>query len=365
MKNQGNKGYKKSADGVFVILLTIFFTIIATNMLLKLYDADPWTAYSALIRGAWGTKFNIGETLSRATPLMLVGLGFSIGAHSGMFNIGGEGQMFAGALGATLVALYMPANTPVVVAVLCIIIAGILFGMIWALPVAYLKTRFGVSEIVMTVMLNEVASGIVSYLVSVPMKDPMTPIHQSKIVQDAFKLSSIIPKTKIHVGVVIAIVLVFVVWFVMSKSTFGYQLRATGLSRRAALYAGMPVTTVMLLSMMLSGGFAGLAGAFEVTGVHMRLIEGVTSGFGFTAIIVAQLGRKQPIGVMIAAIVFATLTVGCAAMQRAVGTPSMLSEMIEGLAVMFFIISEYIVKRLHKAHTNKKIAKQLAAQANA
>lgn len=365
MRKETKNGYRKSADGLLVVLLTILLTFIACSLLLRLYNADLGTAYAALIRGSWGTKYTIGETLSKAAPLVLVALGFSVGARSGMFNIGGEGQMFAGALGASLVALYLPAGTPPVIAIVLVVLSGAVFGMLWAMPVAFLKTRFGVSEIVMTVMLNEVASGFVSYLISVPMKDPMTPIHQSPIMQENFQLPELLQGTKIHLGVVIAFVFVFVVWFFMSRTTVGYQLKATGLSSRAALYAGIPVTSVMVLSMMASGGFAGIAGAFEVTGVHLRLIEGVTGGCGFTAIIVAQLGKNRPLGIAVAALVFASLTVGSAAMQRAVGTPAMLSDMVEGLAVLFFIMSEYIVKRVRKEINNKAIAKQLAAAAQA
>lgn len=365
MRKETKNGYRKSADGLLVVLLTILLTFIACSLLLRLYNADLGTAYAALIRGSWGTKYTIGETLSKAAPLVLVALGFSVGARSGMFNIGGEGQMFAGALGASLVALYLPAGTPPVIAIVLVVLSGAVFGMLWAMPVAFLKTRFGVSEIVMTVMLNEVASGFVSYLISVPMKDPMTPIHQSPIMQENFQLPELLQGTKIYLGVVIAFVFVFVVWFFMSRTTVGYQLKATGLSSRAALYAGIPVTSVMVLSMMASGGFAGIAGAFEVTGVHLRLIEGVTGGCGFTAIIVAQLGKNRPLGIAVAALVFASLTVGSAAMQRAVGTPAMLSDMIEGLAVLFFIMSEYIVKRVRKEINNKAIAKQLAAAAQA
>lgn len=365
MRKETKNGYRKSADGLLVVLLTILLTFIACSLLLRLYNADLGTAYAALIRGSWGTKYTIGETLSKAAPLVLVALGFSVGARSGMFNIGGEGQMFAGALGASLVALYLPAGTPPVIAIVLVVLSGAVFGMLWAMPVAFLKTRFGVSEIVMTVMLNEVASGFVSYLISVPMKDPMTPIHQSPIMEENFQLPELLQGTKIYLGVVIAFVFVFVVWFFMSRTTVGYQLKATGLSSRAALYAGIPVTSVMVLSMMASGGFAGIAGAFEVTGVHLRLIEGVTGGCGFTAIIVAQLGKNRPLGIAVAALVFASLTVGSAAMQRAVGTPAMLSDMIEGLAVLFFIMSEYIVKRVRKEINNKAIAKQLAAAAQA
>ena len=361
MNKRNPGGYKKSADGIFMLLLALLFSFIVCSLLLLLYNADLGTAYAAMFRGAWGSKYTLGETLSKAAPLLLVALGFYVGSQSGMFNIGGEGQMYAGALGAALVALYMPAGTPRVIAILLIMVTGAVFGMLWALPVAYFKTKFGVSEIVMTVMLNEVAAGIISYLVSVPMRDPLTPVHHSAMFPTNFQLPVLLKGTKIHFGVLVAFLCIFLVWFFMKKTTFGYRISAVGLSQKAACYAGMPVASVMIVSMMISGGFGGLAGAFEATGIHSRLIESVTGGFGYTAIVMVHLGKKNPVYIALAAFAFASLTVGADAMQRAVGTPSMLSSLMQGTVVFFFIISEYIVKRIRKALRNRAYAREAAA----
>ena len=361
MNKHEQTGYKKSADGILILLLALALSFIACSLLLLLYNANLGTAYSALFRGAWGSKYNIGETLSKTAPLLLVALGFYVGSQSGMFNIGGEGQMYAGALGASLIALNMPAETPRFLAIILIILAGAIFGMLWALPVAYFKTKFGVSEIVMTVMLNEVAAGIVSYLVSVPMKDPNSPVHHSAMFGTNFQMPAILRGTKIHFGVLFAFLCILLVWFFMKKTTFGYRVNAVGLSSKAACYAGMPVASMMIVSMMISGGFGGLAGAFEATGIHYRLIEGVTGGFGYTAIVMVHLGKKNPILIAVAAFAFASLTVGADAMQRAVGTPSMLSSLMQGMVVFFFIISEYLVKRVRKTLRNRAYVREAHA----
>ncbi|MEG1525099.1 MAG: ABC transporter permease [Clostridia bacterium] len=365
MTNMKKADYRRSTDGIFVVLLTLLLSFAVCSLLLLMYKADLGTAYAAMLRGAWGTKYNLAETLSKAAPLLLVALGFAIAAQSGMFNIGGEGQMYAGALGASLVALNMPAETPRVVAIILIMVVGMLFGMLWALPVAYFKTKFGISEIVMTVMLNEVAAGIVSYLVSVPMKDPQTPMHHTPMFEENFQMPILIKSTKLHLGILVAILCVFVVWFFINKTTSGYCLKAVGLSSKAASYAGMPVASIMIVSMMISGGFGGLAGAFEATGLHHRLIESVTGNYGYTAIVVAHLGKRNPFYIAVAAFIFASLTAGADAMQRAVGTPSMLSSLIQGVTVFFWIMSEYAVKRVRKGIRRQSYLKKNAIQATA
>lgn len=257
--------------------------------------------------------------------------------------------MYAGALGASLVALYLPASTPKVLAIILIMLAGIIFGMLMTLPVAFLKSKFGISEIVMTVMLNEIMAGVISYLVGSPMKDPTTPVHHSSKFSANFRMPLLLKATKLHLGVLVAFALVFLAWYFMKKTTFGFCVRAVGFSDKAASYAGMPVATITILAFVIAGGLGGLAGAFEATGVHGRLIEAVTGNFGYTAIVVAQLGKRNPFYVAVAAFMFASLSVGADAMQRAVGTPSMLSSLIQGVTVFFFIMSEYLVKRIRKS----------------
>ncbi len=345
--------YRGAVENITVLTMTILLSAFTCSFLLLLYNADLKEAYGALFRGAFGSAYNISETLSRAAPLLLVALGFAVASRASMFNIGGEGQMYAGALGAAVMALYLPESTPKVIAVILIMTVGFICGMIWVLPVAYLKTKFGVSEVVMTVMLNEVAAGIISWLVSNPLKDPAAPLHQSKMFAENWRLQELFSGTKIHVGIPIALAFIFIVWFVLNRTTYGYRIAAVGLSGKAAAYAGMPVSMVMISAMLISGGFAGIAGAFEATGVHYRLIESVTGNYGYAAIVIAQLGKKNPIAIAFAAIAFAALTVGADAMQRTVGTPSVLSSLIQGVTVFFWIISGYVYKRIRK-HMDEK-----------
>lgn len=347
-KTDGNYRYRSVLENVSVLTMTLLLSAITCSFLLILYKADLGEAYGALFRGAFGSKYNVSETLSRAAPLLLVALGFSVASRASMFNIGGEGQMYAGAFGAAILALFLPAGTPKLIAVVLIILSGFICGMLWVLPVAYLKTRFGVSEVVMTVMLNEVAAGIVSWLVSSPLRDPESPLHQSKMFTENWQLSQLIKGTKIHVGIAVAFALIFVVWFLVRKTTYGYRVTAVGLSGKAATYAGMPVSMIMISAMLISGGFAGIAGAFEATGIHYRMIETVTGNYGYAAIVISHLGKRNPFAIAVAAIAFAALTVGADAMQRTVGTPSVLSSLIQGVTVFFWIISGYVYKRVRK-----------------
>lgn len=349
--------YRSAIENVSVLAMTLLLSAFTCSFLLLLYHADLKEAYGALFRGAFGSAYTISETISRAAPLLLVALGFAVASKASMFNIGGEGQMYAGALGAAMLALYMPENTPKFIAVILIVLAGFICGMLWVLPVAYLKTKFGVSEVVMTVMLNEVAAGIISWLVSGPIKDPAAPLHQSKVFPENWQLQQLFRGTKFHVGIIIAVVSIFVVWFLLRKTTYGYRITAVGLSGKAATYAGMPVSLVMISAMMISGGFAGIAGAFEATGIHYRMIETVTGNYGYAAIVIAQLGKKNPIAIAIAAIAFAALTVGADAMQRTVGTPSVLSSLIQGVTVFFWIISGFVYKRIRKYADEKALAR--------
>lgn len=345
--------YKNAIENTTVLLMTILLSAFMCSFLLLLYHADLKEAYGAMFHGAFGSAYNISETLSRAAPLLLVALGFAIASKASMFNIGGEGQMYAGALGAAILALFMPENTPKLIAVILIMLAGFICGLIWVLPVAYLKTKFGISEVVMTVMLNEVAAGIVSWLVSGPIKDPAAPLHQSSMFPENWRLAQLFSGTKIHLGIPIAFALIFFVWFLIRRTTYGYRIAAVGLSEKAAAYAGIPVSAIMISAMLISGGFAGIAGAFEATGVHYRMIETVTGNYGYAAIVIAQLGKKNPIAIAFAAVAFAALTVGADAMQRTVGTPSVLSSLIQGVTVFFWIISGYVYKRIKK-HADEK-----------
>lgn len=344
----------KFLASIFVVGLTLVLTVLVCNLLLKLYDANLQEAYAAFFRGAWGTKYNISETLSKMSPLLLVSLGFLVSMQAGCINIGGEGQMIFGALGAGLLALFLPSNWSLFVTVPLMVIAGMLGGILWAFPAGYLRTRFGVSEVVMAIMMNEVAAGFLQYLVGGPLKDPTGQMQHSWVFGANWVLPVLVPGTKFHMGVLFSVVATVIVLIMMKKTPLGYSIRAVGLSAKAAKYAGMKVNRVMLVSFLIAGALAGLAGASEAAGIHYRLISEVTSGFGWTAIVVAQLSRKNIAFTPISAFVFASLLLGAEAIQRAVGTPAIMATLLQGVAVFFWIMSEYAVKRVQKHLISKK-----------
>ena len=331
-----------------VPLLALLLSFAVCSLLLSLYDADPVVAYGALFRGSLIGRYNISETIAIMIPLLLIALGIAVAQTGDNQNIGGEGQLHMGALGAALVAVYMPANTPIYISIPLLMIVGCLFGMIWILIPAVMKVKRGVSEIVMTVMMNEIAKGIVSCLLSGSMKDPNSPIHQTVAFGDNWTLPVLIPKTKIHLGFVVAIILTVVLWVYLNKMTGGLEVRAVGQCQKAARYAGMPVKRVAIFTFLLSGALAGLAGACEVSGIYHRLIDGFSFGFGYTAIVISLLGKRNPLKIAIAAFCFSMLITGANAMQRAVGTPSMLASVIQAVTVFFWMISEYVITNLRR-----------------
>lgn len=336
---------KRLVTSSLIPLAALLLSFLVCTGLLLLYNVNPLVAFKALFKGALGSKTAISETLSVATPLILAGLGFAFGQRCMVFNIGAEGQIYMGALGAALTALFMP-ELPKAFALLLIIVAGIVFGMLWILIPAVLRACYGINEIVTTVMLNQVAIYFVSFLVRNPLKDPIGPLPQTPMFPESFRYPILLSGSKIHFGLVIAVVAVVVVWFILHRTTFGLQTLIVGESPKAAEYAGISVSKTIIGALLVSGGLAGLAGAGEVCGIHYRLLDHISAEYGYMAIVVALLGKGNPLGVLVSAILFAVLLVGANAMQRTVGTPIALAYIVQAVTVLFFISSEYLVPKL-------------------
>ncbi len=339
-------------DRLFDALLPVIATLIALAfgaVLLLLLGVNPLEAYGAMFKGAFGTVSGLTQTLAKATPLLLVALGICIAFRGGVINIGGEGQIILGAISAAAVALSF-STLPGIILIPLTLAAGVLGGAAWGGIAGFLKARFGVNEILSTVMLNAIALQLMNYLLRGPMLDPEqiaagTNIPQSATLPDQVWLLRLVPRTQLHAGLILAIVLAVVVYIFLWRTTIGYRIRAVGLNPSAARYAGIPVKSYMALAMILSGAFAGLAGAVEVTGVHHRMIEGLSGGYGFTGIVAALFGKLHPLGAIPASIIFGGLLVGADKMQRTVQVPSSLIVVIEGLIVLFVVASDYFVKK--------------------
>jgi simple sugar transport system permease protein len=336
-------------------LIDAFLPVIATlaalavgAVMLVLLRANPIEAYAALWDGAFGSTNAFAETLVKATPLLLVGLGICISFRGDVINIGGEGQMIVGALMATTVGLVFT-EWPGWIVILLAMLAGFLGGAIWGGIPGVLKAYFRVNEILSTVMMNAIAVQLMNFLLRGPMIDPSQAELASKIPQTArlmesFRLWRWVP-TRLHLGALIAVILAVLVYILLWRTTIGYRIRAVGQNPNASRYAGIKVNRYVVLALLLSGAFAGLAGAIQVYGVNYRMItDGSATGFtgsaGFNGIVAALFGQLHPIGTIPASVLFGALLVGANKMQRVVQVPSALVTALNGLVVVFVVSSE-------------------------
>lgn len=335
-------------------ILALAAALLLGAILLVALGVNPLEAYAALIGGALGTPSGLMQSAVKATPLLLVGLGIVIAFRANVINIGGEGQIIVGALLATWLAVTFRAWPGVLLLPLALVL-GFLAGGVWGLVPGVLKARLGVNEILSTVMMNAIALQLMNYLLGGPMIDPAevsagTFIAQSARLPEQAWLPRIVPQTQLHAGILIALVLAVVVYVFLWRTVPGYRIRAVGLNPDAARYAGIPVPFYQALSLALAGGFAGLAGVVEVLGVHHRLLEGISGGYGFTGIVAALFGKLHPLGAIPASFFFGSLLVGADRMQRAVQVPSALIGTLLGVVVLFVVGAEWWARRRAARH---------------
>lgn len=300
---------------------------------------DVSRALDAFWRGSLGTSSAFfSGTLVRAIPLMTVGVGIAIAFRAGVFNIGGEGQLLVGAVAATVVGLRLQSGGYLVVTLA--LVAASAAGAAWAGIAAQLRRRFGALEVISTIMLNFVAANFVSYLVRGPLQEPTRIYPQTELISPASRLPRLAPDTRLHLGIVIALLACVATWFFVKYSAAGFRLRAAGASPSAAQSAGhIDVPEVNALALVASGALAGLAGGIEVCGVTYALYENLSPGYGFSAIAVAILARLHPLAVIGTALLFATLETGALGMQRDAGVPSVLASALEAVVILVVVLS--------------------------
>ena len=325
-------------------LLAVPVAFLIGAVMLAALGANPLEAYGAMLQGAFGDKSGITQTLVKATPLLLVGLGVCIAFRGGVINIGGEGQIIVGALAATAFSIGFKDMSGWFLLPMSMIM-GALAGAVWGGIPGVLKAKLGVNEILSTVMMNAIAVQFSNYLLRGPMIDPKeieqgTRIAQSALLPKAVWLTRLVPQTLLHSGAILAVILAVLVYIFLWRTTIGYRIRAVGLNIDAAKYAGIKVPFYQALALILGGGFAGLAGAVEVMGVQHRMMENLASGYGFSGIVAALFGSLHPLGSIPASVLFGGLLVGADKMQRAVQVPSSLIDALLGLVVLFVVGSQ-------------------------
>jgi general nucleoside transport system permease protein len=305
--------------------------------LVMLSGASPFSVFWLIAKGAAGSQFALFETLTRATPLIFTGLAAAVAFRAKLWNIGGEAQFYMGAIMTVVLGTgFLPLPAPMLIPVL--IMAAMLGGaLVLSIP-AFLKTRFGVDEVVTTLLFNFIALLLVSMLLEGPLKDPMgLGWPQSKKVIAEAQLPKLIQGKRLHFGFILAILAATAVWIIDRKSALGYEMRAVGHNARAAAFAGIPVNRVIAKTALLSGGLAGLAGMSEVTGLKGNLTLDLSPGFGYTGIVVAMLALLHPLGVIAAAIFVAAMFVGADAMSRTAGVPSYIAQVMVATSLLSMV----------------------------
>jgi ABC-type uncharacterized transport system permease subunit len=329
----------------------VFISIAVAAILVILSGADPFTASRMFFNGIFGNVSGFGEVFVKATPLILTGLGCSVAFRTGFFNIGAEGQFYIGALASAWVAL----NATGVTGVFRIILAigcGFIFGGLWALIAALLKAKLGISEIICTIMLNYISMNLLGIAVRTFLMDPAGSIPQSEKIDASVTLLRFLKPTRVHTGIFIALGAVLFVWFLMEKTTSGYEFKAVGFNKRAAACSGISAVKNIILSAVLSGGLAGIAGAVEVLGVQKKLLEGISGGCGYTAILITLLAFNHPGGVLLVSVLFAALEVGANSMQRQMGIPSAIVDFLIGFIVLLILGRELLTGKMRAKEGN-------------
>jgi ABC-type uncharacterized transport system permease subunit len=330
---------------MLISVLAIVAALLIGAVLIAFAGINPWVAYGYLIKGCFGTLYGFGETLNRFVPLVFTGFAFAVSIRSGFFNVGAEGQLYVGALGAVLAGIYLKGLNPVLHITLSLL-AGFVGGALWANIAGILKVTIGANEMINNLMLNYIATLLIQFLVNGPLKDPNTQAYQTPPILESAKLPVILPNTHLHFGFILALLAAFGVYYFLWRTPMGFMLRTIGWNPKAAACAGMNPVLGTIIAVIVSGGLAGLAGANEILGSQYRLVASFSSGFGFDGIGVAVMGQCNPVGVLLSAYLFAIIRVGAGAMQRGVGVPSPLLSVIQGLIIIFVVTSAYFTNKL-------------------
>lgn len=311
--------------------------------LILLTGKNPLQAYQVMVLGAFGGSRQMTETILKATPLLIIGLGLTVSFRSRVWNIGAEGQYYWGALLGSIVALNLPNLSPWLL-IPAILLAGVVGGALWSALAGLLHLQRGMNLIIVTLMLNYIAILLVQFAIRVPLRDPGGFLPESAQFSDFAQIPRLFG-SRLHWGVLLALVLVVVVYILLWRTPLGFQLRAVGSRASVARYAGIKVNRSTLTALMISGGLAGLAGIMEVSYSFTRLKGNISDGYGFTAILVALLGQLHPVGVLIAALLFSALTIGAGSLEISLQIPVAVAQVIQALVVLFVLAGDAIARR--------------------
>lgn len=331
-------------------LIAVIGALAVAGVLIALAGAPVLEAYWKILTGAFGSRLSATETLTRATPLILTGLAAAVAFRARLWNIGGEGQFYLGAIAVAAASAHLFAGLPSLVQIPLLFIIGAAAGMLLLLVPLWLRLRFSVDEVVTTLLLNFVALLFVSMLIDGVLKDPAAfGWPQSEAVDAAARLPKLLARSRLHIGLVTAIAIAFIIHFVQSRTVFGVQSRAAGLNPSGATFAGVPLARTLVIVAMISGGLAGLAGTIEVLGVKGYVTNDLSPGYGYSGIVVAMLANLNPLGVVLAALFTAVMFVGADGMSRSMGIPTYIADVTVALSLLSMLVAVFFTQyRIHR-----------------
>jgi len=348
------KGFLQTAfQALLIPFLAILTAIILGGIIIAVVHGNPFLAYYGLIQGSFGSAKALSETAVWATPYIFAGLAVALAFKGGLFNIGAEGQLALGAVFSALIGYALPewlgTDIPIFIHLPLAIIVGMAAGAFWAAIVGFLKAYTGGHEVINTIMMNYIALNTISFLLNGPMKDrnPNNVIARTPLIAESAQMPVIFEGYRIHWGFILALLAAFIVWWLLNKTTLGFEIRTVGANPDAAKYAGINVKRTIILTMTLSGLLAGLAGALEVTGLNYRHELGFSIGYGFDAIAIALLGKSHPFGVVLASILFAAMRNGATRMQFLTQLPVDLISVLQAL-ILLFVAADAIIRYIYR-----------------
>ena len=338
---------------LLVPILAILTAMVVGGVIIALVGGNPFAAYIGLGQGAFGSFKALSETAVWATPYIFAGLAVALAFKGGLFNIGAEGQLALGAVASAWFGYALPDilgfSLPAIIHIPLAVGMGVLAGALWAAIPGALKAYTGGHEVINTIMMNYIALNMVSFLLNGPMKDrsPNNVIARTPAIAESARIPVLFEGLRVHWGFVLALVVAAVVWWLLWKTTVGFEIRTVGSNPDAAKYAGINVKRIIILTMALSGALAGLAGAIEVTGLNYRHELGFSVGYGFDAIAIALLGKTHPLGVVLAAILFAGMRNGATRMQFLTQIPVDIISVIQAL-ILLFVAADAIIRYIYR-----------------
>ena len=349
-----NKGKKEIMANVLTPLVIICMAFLFASVLILSAGFNPVAAFYHLFAGAFGTKASLINTINKAVPIAFAGFAVALSKKAGIFNIGIEGQLIFGAFGSVLPGIFLK-GLPAVIHIPVCLLSGMLFGAAYALLPTLLFVKRGTNLMVMGLMMNNIASLVITYLIVGPFAGKNATVSSTEMVEESAFLPYIITKpNKLSIGILIVFAVAFLMWLFINKTSIGYELKMCGANRQAARYSGIKVTFYMTAALLLSGALGGLAGGVEILGNYHRMYDSFSPGYGFDGIPIALLTGGNPIGVIAGALLFGALRVGAMKMQTQVGVSTEIITVIQGTLVVLIACESLIRFQLSRAGRRKE-----------